>query len=459
MEPDRFERSIDPADGPARDEARRLLRLASPVVVAYLGTVAMGVVDSIMVGRLGAGALAAVALANTWNFGIVIIALGASRALDPIVAQAHGAGDRRTAGLGLSLGLAMGTLLAPLVMVAFAFAEPALSLLGQPRDLLAPAGAYCRALIWGVPGLLGFAVCRQFMQALGRVRPGTIAVLLANGVNAGLNWILIHGKLGMPALGALGSGYATAASQWFMLAAMLWLGREAFRGHWLGWRERLEWRSLRRVFGIGLSLGFQIGLEVWAFHAAGLMIGWLGPAPLAAHAVAISLATLSFMVPAGLSAAVAARVGHLVGANLPWRRTAQVAIALGVGVMVVPALAFVLAPRLLVAAYTSDAAVLALAATLLPLAGAFQLFDGIQVVAFGVLRGVGDVHLPSAANMIGYWLVGLPAGWLLGFRFGMGAPGVWFGLVMALAVIAGLLLARIRWVAGRAGRVPRIEAS
>ena len=162
--------AIEPADGSRRAEAARIARLAAPVVVAYLGTVAMGVVDTIMVGRLGAGALAAVALANTWTFGLVIVALGAARALDPIVAQAHGRGDRRTVGLGFSLGLAMGMLLAPPVMVALAFAAPALSLLGQPQELLQPAGAYCRALIWGVPGLLGFAVCRQYMQALGRMR-------------------------------------------------------------------------------------------------------------------------------------------------------------------------------------------------------------------------------------------------------------------------------------------------
>ncbi len=442
--------AIQAADDSRRAEAARLLRLAAPVVVAYLGTVAMGVVDTIMVGRLGAGALAAVALANTWTFGLVIVALGAARALDPIVAQAHGAGDRRTVGLGFSLGLSMGMLLAPPVMVALAFAEPALSLLGQPRELLPPAGAYCRALIWGVPGLLGFAVCRQYMQALGRMRPGTVAVILANFVNAGLNWVLIFGKLGAPALGALGSGYATAVSQWFMFGAMLWLGRDSVRGHWLGWRERLAWRSLGRVLGMGSSLGFQTGLEVWAFHAAGLMIGSLGAVPLAAHAIAMNLATFSFMVPAGLSAAAATRVGHLVGARLAWGRTARVAVALGIGVMVVPAVAFVLAPRVLVGVYTSDAAVIALAAILLPLAGTFQLFDGTQVVAFGVLRGAGDIHVPSAANMVGYWLVGLPVGWLLGFRLDQGAPGVWIGLVLSLAVIALLLLGRIAWVLRRA---------
>jgi len=440
------------AEGSVREETVRLVRLAAPVVITYLGTIAMGTVDAMMVGRLGAGALAAVTLANTWNFAIVIIALGASRALDPLVAQAHGAGDRRTVGTGLSLGFAMAALLAFPVIALYAFAEPALDLLHQPRELLAPAGAYCRALMWGVPGLLAFAVCRQFTQALGVMRPGTIAVLLANLVNAGLNWVLIYGHLGMPALGPLGSGYATATAQWFMLGALLFFGRESFKGHWLGWRARLSWSALGRVFGIGLALGLQVGLEVWAFHAAGLMIGQLGATALAAHAITMNLATVSFMVPNALAAACATRVGHLFGAGLHWTRTARVAIGLAVGFMLLPAAAFLLVPQLLGRLYTPDPAVIALAATLLPLAAAFQVFDGTQVVSFAVLRGVGDVHLPSAANLIGYWFVGLPAGWYLAFRAGWGARGIWAGLAIALAAVAVLLPARIAWVARAGGR-------
>jgi MATE family multidrug resistance protein len=443
--------SIVAAEGRAREEAARLIRLALPVVVAYLGTVAMGTVDAMMVGRLGAGALAAVTLANTWNFGIVIVALGAARALDPVVAQAHGAGDRRTVGSGLSLGLAMAALLALPIVALFSFAEPTLGLFGQPRELLAPAGAYCRALMWGVPGLLAFAVCRQFTQALGVMRPGTIAVLLANLVNAGLNWVLIYGKLGAPALGVLGSGYATAAAQWFMLGALLFFGRESFRGHWLGWRARLAWAALGRVLGIGLALGFQVGLEVWAFLAAGLMIGRLGAVPLAAHAIAMNLSTVSFMVPNALAAASATRVGHLYGAGLHWARTARVAVGLAVLFMVLPAAVFLVVPAALAGLYTPDARVIALAATLLPLAGAFQVFDGTQVVSFGVLRGVGDVHLPTTANLVGYWLIGLPVGWALAFRAGWGAPGIWTGLVLALASVAALLTLRIARVARGGG--------
>jgi MATE family multidrug resistance protein len=436
-------------------EAGDLLSLAWPVALAYLGTVGMGVVDTMMVGRLGAAPLAAVALANTWNFGVVILALGAARGLDPVVSQAHGAGDTRTAGLGLSLGVAMAALLAPFVIVLFGLAEPALRLLGQPHDLLEPAASYCRALIWGVPGLLGFIVGRQFLQAVGEMRPGTVAVFLANGVNALLNWMLIYGKLGLPALGALGSGYATSIAQWFMLAALVVLARRRFREHWLGWSAYLPWRSLRRLLALGLPVGFQMGLEVWAFHAAGLLMGRIGTLPLAAHAIAINLSTVSFMVPSGLSAAAATRVGHLLGGGRAWTATARIAMVLGAAVMVVPAVVFTFFPGDLAALYTKDVSVVAVAALLLPLAGMFQLFDGVQVVAFGVLRGAGDVNVPSLANAVGYWMLGLPVGWALAFRLGWGPRGIWSGLALAVATVAVLLVIRVGWI-GRNGGIRRL---
>ena len=451
--------AIEPADGSMRAEVHRLFHLSWPVVLAFLGTVGMGVVDSIMVGRLGAASLAAVALANTWNFAIVIVALGVGRGLDPIVAQAHGAGDTREVASGFALGVALAALLAPVLISFYLIAEPALTFLGQPRDLIPVAADYCGALVWGVPGLMGTMICRQFLQALGKMKPGTVAVLLANVVNAALNWVLIYGHLGMPALGAVGSGYATSVSQWFMLGVLLWLGRRQIGPHWSGWRAPLSWRALGGIAAIGLPIGFQMGLEAWAFHAAGLMMGWLGTLPVAAHSIALNLAVVSFMVPNGLAAAAATRVGHLVGAGLPWQRTARLAVAMGGLVMVVPALAFTLVPGVLAGIYTADPALLALASSLLPMAGAFQLFDGIQVVCFGVLRGVGDIYVPSAANAVGYWLLGLPLGAFLAFRGGWGPRGIWAGFILALAAVAVLLLVRIVAIARRGAARVTIQSS
>jgi len=440
-------------------EARRLVRLALPVVAGYLGTVAMGTVDVMMSGRLGAHVLASVALGNTWAVGVAIISWGAARALDPIVSQAHGARDHAAVGMGLSRGLVMGGLLTLPMLLLFYLAGPALRLLGQPEELIGPASIYCKTLAIGVAPFMTFIVLRQFLQALGNMAPATKVVVLANGVNAGLNWVFLYGHLGSPRMGVAGCALATACSQWFMLAALLWSVRGTLRTYWPGWQGAFDARPVGRMLRLGVPLGFQFALEVWAFHAAGLMMGRIGPSALAAHAVAINLATLSFMLPNGLAAAASTRVGNLIGAGLPWRRSAWVAVALGAGIMTVPAAMFVFLPRLIASIYTADAAVRDLAAVLLPLAGAFQLFDGTQVVCFGALRGAGDVHVPAIANAVGYWLLGLPVGWWLAFHAGWGGAGIWLGLVIGLAVVAGLLLARVAWIsAGRGARLRLEEA-
>jgi MATE family multidrug resistance protein len=350
----------------------------------------------------------------------------------------------------------MGAVLTLPMLLLLSLAGPGLALLGQPPELIGPASAYCRTLTIGVVPFMAFLVLRQFLQALGMMRPATVVIVLANVVNALLNWLFIFGH-GAPRLGVAGCALATALSQWFMLAALLFSVRGTLRRYWPGWRGAFDPGPVGRMLKIGIPLGFQFALEVWAFHAAGLMMGRIGAKALAAHAVAINLATLSFMLPNGLGAAAATRVGNLIGAGLPWRRSAWVAVALGAGVMTVPASLFMLVPSALSSLYTTDAAVLEIAIVLLPLAGAFQLFDGVQVVCFGALRGAGDVHVPAVANAVGYWLLGLPIGYVLAFRMGWGGAGVWLGLVIGLAIVAALLLLRLGWIAAGGGVRVRLE--
>ena len=438
-----------------RDEAARVLGLAGPVMIAYLGTISMGTVDMLMSGALGAEALGAVALGHMWAIGAAIIAWGAARALDPVVAQARGAGDTRAAGNGLTRGLAMAAILGVPVLVLYALAGDGLLALGQPPELVPTAAGYCRALIPGLPAILAFAIVRNFLQALGVMRPATYAIVLANVSNVFLNWVLMYGKLGCPALGVRGCGLSTSINQWLMLASVLYFARRTIREYWPGWAGAFEPAPLGRMLKLGLTLGLQFGFEVWAFHAAGFMMGRLGAIPFAAHAVTINLATISFMVPSGIGAAAATRVGQLVGAGHAWARSAFVAVGLGALVMVVPAAAFALAARPLAAFYSIDPNVVATAVAILPIAGAFQLFDGVQAVAFGVLRGAGDTRVPAIANVVGYWLVGLPVGGLLAFVAGWGPRGVWSGLAIGLAAVAALLLARIVRLARRG--VPRLE--
>ena len=435
-----------------REEAGRILRLAGPVMIAYLGTISMGTVDMKMAGLLDARALGAVAMGHMWSIAASIIAWGAARALDPVVAQAYGAGDRRAVGVGLTRGLAMAALLSVPVLALYFAAEPALLLLGQPADLVPVAASYCRALIPGLPAIMAFAIVRNFLQALGSMRPATYAIVIANVGNLALNWVLMFGKFGLPALGVTGCALATAINQWVMLGCLVFFARKTLRAYWPGRAGALDREPLVRLMKLGLGLGLQFSFEVWAFHAAGFMMGRLGTTPFAAHAIAMNLATISFMVPSGIGAASATRIGNLVGAGFAWTRAAWIAVALGALVTTVPTVAFVLAAAPLASFYTTDPGVIAVAVVVLPLAGAFQLFDGVQAVAFGVLRGAGDTHLPAAANVVGYWLLGLPAGWLLAFSVGWGAAGVWAGLVLGLAAVAGILLARIAHLGRRGAR-------
>lgn len=432
-------------------ELRRLLSLAWPVVLGQLGMMLMGVVDVIAVGHLGEDALAAVALGHTWSFGTTIVVLGTASGLDPMIAQAFGAGDRLGAGRTVVRGAVLLTLLAIPAIVLHRHADIGLGLLGQPAELLPIADAYCDVVAWSVLPMLGFSLLRQFLQGDGRMLPAAIAIVVCNVLNALLDYGLVYGRLGMPQLGAVGAGWATTGSRALMLVLLLGLGADLLRECWPGIRGVVTAKALWALAVVGVPVGVQVATEVWAFTGTTLLMGLLGKTAVAAHIVALNLCSLSFMVPMGIAAAAATRVGNLIGGGLPWARTGWMAIGLGAAAMGFSALAFVSAPGLLVALYTDELPVIALATTLLPLAALFQLFDGIQVVAFGVLRGAGDTRVPALANLVGYWVLGLPAGVWLAFYRDWGPPGLWIGLSVGLAIVAILLLLRLRATAVRGG--------
>ncbi|MFN7145827.1 MAG: MATE family efflux transporter, partial [Myxococcota bacterium] len=389
--------------------------------------------------------MAAVALGVSWYFGLSVVGMGALRALDPVISQAHGARDHDAVARAFVRGIAMALLMAPLLILLQYLAEPGLRLLGQPEDLLPTAALWCRTAAWGLPGMLVFSAVRQALQGVGVMRPATVAIILANVLNALLDWLLIF-RFG---LGPLGAALATVASQYVLLGLTVWLAWDTLAPGFRRWRDAFDLAPLLKLVALGVPLGVQMAMEAWAFHLAGLMMGWIGPTAIAANAVVLNLATLSFMVPFGVSAAAATRVGHLVGAGLPWRFAAWTSLFLGGGLMAGSALAFAAFPGLLARMYTTDAAVIGVAVTLLPIAAAFQLFDGLQVVAFGVLRGAGDLRVPSVANLLGYWALGLPLGWWLAFEAGWGAPGILAGLAIGVTTVALLLVARVRWMLGR----------
>jgi MATE family multidrug resistance protein len=436
---------------PRPGELRAMLRLAVPVVVVQVGMMLMGVVDTVMVGHLAPGAssigLAAVALGHLYFFGIGVFGMGTLMVLDPVVAQAVGARDGPAVARGIQRGVLLAIMLAVPSVAVLLVAGPVLGLARQPAEVVPLAAAYTIRLAPGVLPFFLFIVLRQSLQALHRTRAIMVAILIANLANAGLNWVLIFGHGPLPQMGVLGSAWATTVSRWLLAGTLVALAWRDLSPHL---RQRLpevwDLEPLHRMLRLGLPIGFQYVLEFGAFAFVALMMGWLGTRQMAGHQVAINLASLTFMVPLGVGDAASVLVGHAVGRGDPAgaRGMARAALICGTAFMSCTALLFLGVPGTLAALYTADLSVIGVAASLIPLAGVFQVFDGLQVVAGGILRGLGETRVAMLVNILGYWLVGLPVSYLLGFRAGMGPVGLWWGLVVGLAVVATVLLVRVR---------------
>jgi len=436
--------------GPIRSEVRRLAALALPVAATQVSTMMLGVVDTLMVGRASVPALAAASIGNVWIFGTLQLATGILFGLDPVVAHAHGSGDGRRAGLALQRGLALALYLSVPLAGLWLVGDGFLRWTGQDPTLARDAQRFIAVQIPSIPFFLGYSALRQYLQGREIVRPAMWVILAANFVNAFFDWILIFGHFGLPALGLVGAGIATAATRVLCFAALVGLvrGLDLHRGAWVPWAlASFDPRGLRQVLALGLPVGVQISLEFWAFSGATLIAGRLGAAALAAHTITLNMAALAFMIPLGISLAAVTRVGNLLGARRSEdaQRAAWVALALGAGVMSASAVLFVVFRRELPRLYTPDAGVVALCASILPIAAAFQIFDGTQVVGCGVLRGMGRTRPAAVFNLISYWLVGIPLGAWLALPMGWGLAGVWWGLCIGLASVAALLVAFIRW--------------
>lgn len=432
---------------PTSREFRGLLRLAVPVVAVQLGLMLMGVVDTVMVGRLSAEALGAVAVGNLFFFTAAVIGMGTLMALDPVVAQAVGARDEPAIARGLQRGVILAVVVTVPTILALMLVRPALIAMRQPAELIPTASDYIYFILPGIFPFYLFIALRQTMQALGRIAPIVWVTVAANLLNVLLNTVFIYGRAGVPALGVRGSALATTISRLVLAGALLYAGRRELwpRLHpWLP--ESSDLRALGRMLRIGLPIGAQMFFEYGVFALVGAMMGRIGTLAVAGHQIALNLSSVVFMVPQGVGAAAAVLVGQAVGAeDLPRaRRAALGAILLGGGFMAGAALLFIFFPGRLARLYTTDSGVLAIAGSLIVLGGLFAIFDGLQAVCIGILRGIGDTRWPVALSMIGYWLIGMPVSLLLGFRLGAGPEGLWWGLVLGLAVTAAVLLLRVR---------------
>jgi MATE family multidrug resistance protein len=443
-------------------ELRALVRFAAPATAIQLAMMGMGVADVVMVGRASAANLAALSIGNFFAFGMMGFGLGTLMALDPIVSQAVGARDEVGVARGLQRGLVLALVLSMPIVLLMMLARPVMVLmqLSDGEEVIPLATAYTWVSMLSVPAFLGFVAVRHTLQAMHLLRHLLLVALIANVANVALNWALVWGNAGFPALGAEGCAWATVVCRWLMflgLVAVAWRHLGPYLRPWR--RDALAALPLLRMLRLGLPVGLQVGAEISAFGFVALVLGKLGAETVAGHQVALNLASLAFMVPLGLSMGAAVRVGNAIGGGRPAeaRLAAIVAQVAGCAFMACAGTLFLAVPEALARLYTGEAAVVAVAATLLPIAALFQVFDGLQVVCSGILRGVGDTVFPLAIYLVGFWLVAIPLGLTLCFTFEGGATGMWWGLVAGLAAVSIAAALRVRVRLARALERVRID--
>jgi MATE family, multidrug efflux pump len=436
-----------PHSQPLGHEIRRLVELSIPLVLVQTGLMLMGVVDTAMAGEYSAKALASVGLGHAYASGVAIAISGILYALDPLVAQTFGAKDHGLLREHVERGVLLSLLLSlPTIALLFG-AQSVFEFLRQDPEVAEGAVLYVHRLAISMPAYLLFTTLRQTYQATDRPRAILAAIVLANVFNVAANYALVFGNWGLPGLGVEGSALATSLSRWLLVLVFLIVGRghREVVGHAVS-SARHRPRAYGQIMRIGVPIAIQVSLEMWVFTAVTLFAGKAGKDALAGHIIALNLASLAFMIPLGIGMAAAARVGQAVGAGdgALARRRVRLVLSGGGVLQVLLAAIFLIAPRPLAEFYTDDPAVLDISASLIRIAGVFQLFDGIQVIAAGILRGVADTRVPAFLALVGYWILGLPAGHLIATRGSeIEVAGYWWGLCIGLGAVSLFLVLRI----------------
>jgi multidrug resistance protein, MATE family len=436
-----------------RSHLRAILGLGVPLVVNNLAYAGITFADTVMAGHIGADALAAVAVGSNAMQLQSLIGAGMMMALAPLVANDFGAGRDIAAGGYLRQALWIAFAMSVLPVVIGLLAGRIYTAVGTDPSIVPTATAFTRAICCGVPAMFALQALSYTNEGLGRTRTIMMMTVMALPTNVLFNWVFMFGHWGAPALGAVGAGVGSAITMWLALGFMvLLMTRPAFRRFALF--ARFEWPSaakLRTILRLGLPFTGSLVTEGSLFIGATFMVSALGATIVAAHQIALSYSLLTYMVPAAFHSAATVRVGHLLGAGraADARRAGLTGIALCGGLMVVSALVLVFAREPIARVYTDDAAVLEVAATLLLLAGLFQVSDGVQLGCSGALRGYQDARVPLAIVVASYWGIGFTLAWVFGIVRGGGAPGVWFGLIAGLTAAALLLAARFRVVSAR----------
>ncbi len=430
-----------------KSEIRKTIFLSIPIVVGQLGQMLMSVVDNIMVGKLGAGALAAASLANSLFMLVMVVGFGLTMAVTPLTAIAYGAGRDQECGVVLRQGLIVNLLSGLLLCGITLLVSEWIQYLDQPVEIVGPASVYMKVLGLSMLPMMLFQSYRQFAEGVSFLKPAMIITVLANLVNVLANWMFIYGNLGMPALGLTGAGIATISSRAFMAGALMIVIMKSSEmkkfDPSLRYRK-IDFSMMRRLLAIGIPAGFQYFFEVSAFTASSVMIGWIGTRALAAHQIALNLASISFMVAMGISSAGTIRVSSAVGQKdiQATRNAGFCAVSVCAVFMASAGLVFIVFRSFLPTLYISDRAVIDIATSLLVIVAFFQISDGTQAVGLGILRGLTDMKIPTVITLVAYWLMGLPSGYILAFRFDMGIYGVWYGLLISLSASALFMMIR-----------------
>lgn len=431
-----------------KEQYKRNLQLALPVMVGSLGHIMVGVADSLMVGRyLGAVPLAAVSLANSVFHIPFVFAIGVAFGLTPLVANADGEGDQqKAAGLwknAFYINLVFGVFLAILLF----FTQPVLGMMGQEPEVVTYAAPYFSIISWSMIPFLLFLNLKQFAEGLSDTLAATRISLAANVLNVVLNYALINGVWGFPAMGLAGAAWASFAARVAMFLG-LWLyvrWHKKFKAFWLHRKSaHFSWESINKILAIGIPSGLQYIFEVGAFAISAILVGTIGALPQAAHQVSISLASISYMTASGLSAAASIRVGNQLGKKdyFTLRLAGLTLFRMVIVFMIIAGIIFLSGRHFWPSLFTTEPTVIAIAAQLLVITTLFQISDGVQVVAQGALRGLSDTKTPTVFSFISYWVVSLPMAYVLGFYTTLGVVGVWVGLAAGLTLNAILLYKR-----------------
>jgi len=425
------------------------MKLAGPVILAEVGWMSMGLVDTVMVGPLGPAAIAATGMGSGVFTAIVIFGMGLMLGLDAFVSQAHGAGNERECVVWLHQGVWLACGAAPIAMALTWILYGTLDHWGLHPETRRLVGPYIRVISLSALPLLVYASFRRYLQGMHVVRPIMVALVSANIINAAANWVLIYGNLGMPALGVEGSAWATVSARVYMAAFLYFAIRLKHRQRGSHHPEvdlAIDPARIRRLIALGFPAASQVALEVGVFAVATALAGRLDPVSSGAHQIALNIASLAFMVPLGLASSAAVRVGYAFGAGDRRRaaRAGWTALATSCVIMTALGLVFFLWPVVLLRVFSPDPRIIEIGVGLLAIAAAFQLFDGTQAVVTGALRGISETRMPMIVNVIGHWVLGLPVGYALCFRFGWGVTGLWIGLSIGL-VVAALVLTVVWW--------------